>query len=601
MPHTPSDTHAGGQAADCCVVGVGASAGGLNALQRLFSSVPPDLGVAYVVVQHLSSGYQCELPSLLALHTPLAVTCVQGNQYILPGHVYVVPPGKNVMLQKGRLVLSDFAPGALHHPIDVLFGSIAQQCGPPGAGIVLSGTGTDGVKGCTQLNQSDGLVLVQDAASAQFPVLPGRIEQAGVAHHALPPEVMPAQLLRHFAAQGACDIVAPPAKDAADYLSTILHLVRQHSDIDFARYKPNTLIRRIERRVDTCRLDRVDQYIHFLSRSPTEVEMLLRELLIGVTRFFRDEELFALLRGEVLPGLFAAASPSHGLRAWVVGCSTGEEAFSLAMLLLEARQDDRISVHATDVDRVALQHAQEGAYAPGVESQVPPGNLARYFSRQEGHYRVGNALRRVVRFGYHNALADAPPEQMDLVSCRNLLIYLQPEAQLQLVESLCAALRPGGYLVLGPSESPPAGCHGLVCRSHEWSVYQYLPTGSAACVQPTPVHSSAHDPSGMAIAHPDGRIIFANSVAEAMLRIAPDIASAHYVAGFTLRDKQGRDLPTGHLPAWSGKHDCEQEQSCTLRHAGTAPGHIHLQGQPVRNAAGEVESVIWWLREASHA
>ncbi len=457
------------------IVGIGASAGGLEALEKFFINAPRESGLAYVVVQHLSPDFRSLMDELLARHTRLPIQLVEDGMTVLPDHVYLIPPKKEMIISGGRLLLSerDRQQHELSLPIDVFFRSLAQDCGRRAIAVVLSGGGSDGSRGIRAVHDAGGLVVVQDTESAQFDGMPKTARDAGVADWVLPPGEMPGVLLQHARSGG---LSPPPGTDvAAGGFTAVYRMLQSEFGIDFTHYKPSTVTRRIERRLKLTRSDHMDAYVERLRRGRDELDVLYRDLLIGVTRFFRNEEAFTILGERVLPEILQQLPKNTPFRAWVAGCATGEEVYSLAILLdeLSSRLGERpVQIFATDVHPGSLEHASRGIYDAAAVANVSPDRLERYFVRRANGYEVVPDLRRVVVFAPHNVIRDPPFTRVDLVSCRNLLIYLQPAAQQKALSLFHFALNRGGVVFLGPSESPGALIHDFEVVDRHWRIYR---------------------------------------------------------------------------------------------------------------------------------
>lgn len=462
-----------------CVVGIGASAGGLDALERFFDNLPERTGMAFVVVQHLSPDFRSMMDELLGRHTALPVRLVEDGERVEADRVYLIPPGKEMIVSGGRLLLSERDKGQeLSLPIDVFFRSLAQDCGPRSVAIVLSGGGSDGSRGVRAISQAGGLVIVQDGATAQFDGMPRTARDAGVAKWVLAPQDMPRVLLEHAKeVRWWTPSSALRPRDAAQPkgLEAIYAILEAEFGIDFTHYKPSTVTRRIERRLALARADDIDRYVARLRLERDELDTLYRDLLIGVTRFFRNEEAFELLEHQVLPDLLRRSPRDVPLRAWVAGCATGEEAYSLAITIQEAltRFGEReVKIFATDVHRGSLERAARGVYDEEALANVSPDRVQRHFQRIGGGYQVVPDLRQMIVFAPHNVIKDAPFTRVDLITCRNLLIYLQPPAQQKALSLFHFALNRGGVLFLGPSESPGHLAHDYDTVDKHWRLYR---------------------------------------------------------------------------------------------------------------------------------
>jgi two-component system CheB/CheR fusion protein len=459
------------------VVGIGASAGGLDPLVRFVENLPKDPGVALVIVQHLSPDFRSLMDELLARHTPLPIHLVEDGMPVEADHIYLIPAKKEMIVSGGRLLLSERArQQELTLPIDVFFRSLAQDYGPTAVAVVLSGGGSDGSRGILHVHDAGGLVLVQDLDSAQFDGMPKAAIETGVADHTLRPEDMPRVILER--ARGA-STVSPkkvtPQDETPNGIDALYRVLETEFGLDFNHYKPSTVTRRIERRLGLAQVRSVDEYLARLRSEREELDALYRDLLIGVTRFFRDPEAFALLEQRILPELLAREPRNTPLRIWVAGCATGEEAYSLAMLLheLSAASGERpIKIFATDVHRGSLEQATLGIYGEDAIANVSADRLARYFMQHGNTYQVVPELRQTVVFAQHNVISDAPFTRVDLVACRNLLIYLQPAAQQRVLSFFHFALNQGGVLFLGPSESLGPLADGFDIIDKHWQLYR---------------------------------------------------------------------------------------------------------------------------------
>ncbi len=445
------------------IVGIGASAGGLEALEQFFSAVPPGCGMAFVIVQHLDPNHKGIMPELLQRGTRMPVEQVRDRVTVEPGHVYVIPPNKDLSLLRGALHLFDpAAPRGLRLPIDFFFRSLAEDQHEASIGVLLSGMGSDGTLGLRAIKEQAGVTLVQDPATAKFDGMPRSAIDAGLADIVAPPEALCERLMAYLQ-HTPQPVPATPELEDRDQsgLDKVMILLRNHTGHDFSHYKKNTLYRRIERRMRLHQLDRIAQYVRYLQENPQERGLLFRELLIGVTSFFRDPEAWLQLREQVMPTLFAARPDGGTLRAWVAGCSTGEEAYSLGILFREAvealrpDQDFTLQVFATDLDGDAINRARQGVYPANITADVSPERLRRFFVKEEtgGGYRIGKEVREMVVFAQQNLIQDPPFTKIDLLICRNLLIYLDSELQHKLLSLFHYSLTPGGVLFLGSAET----------------------------------------------------------------------------------------------------------------------------------------------------
>lgn len=439
-------------------VAVGASAGGLEAIEAFFSRMPQDTSFGFVVVQHLSPDYKSLMVEILSKKTSITVQRAEDGMVVRPANIYLIPPKKNLTIYHGTLMLAeqDHARG-LNLPIDVFLRSLAEDQGERAVAVILSGTGSDGMRGVRAVKQAGGMILVQDEESARFDGMPRAAASTGLADFILPPSEMPRELLaftRHPYVNRAQKSESIHANE--DTLTRIFALLRERSKVDFSHYKPSTVIRRIERRIGITQTDDIDAYLSFVHAQPMEIDILFRELLIGVTSFFRDPQVFEFLEHNVLPELLDRRSDGD-IRVWVAGCSTGEEAYTLAILIRESLMHLNIArevkIFATDIDRDAVRHAATGVYPESIAADVPPHLLARYFIRQDDRFRISRSVREMVVFAQHNLIKDPPFTRIDLISCRNLLIYFQPVLQNMVLENFSFSLNEDGVLLLGTSES----------------------------------------------------------------------------------------------------------------------------------------------------
>jgi len=439
------------------IVGLGASAGGIEALERFFRHMPPDSGAAFVVVQHLSPDFRSLMDELLGRWTTMQVWRVEDSMRVEPDTVYVIPPRKEMIFSAGRLLLTDNDPSVqIHLPIDAFFRSLAREAGKVAVGVVLSGTGSDGSRGIVALRNAGALVIAQRPESAKFDGMPRSAIETGVADQVADPEQIPDILLARMGRSSGPDGQAPaPSRDG---MEEVFRLLAEACGIDFSDYKPETVTRRIERRINMLQSADLSAYVERLRNHREELNALYRDLLIGVTRFFRDPEFFDYLRHDLLPTLLQAVPPNTEFRAWVAGCATGEEAYTLAIILRETLEEIgremEVKIFATDVHSASLERASAAEYPAESLEGMDAQRRERYFVMNGGGYRVVPELRKMVVFATHNLLRDPPFRALDLITCRNLLIYLKPTAQQKVVSLFHFGLKPRGTLFLGSSEGP---------------------------------------------------------------------------------------------------------------------------------------------------
>lgn len=444
------------------VVAIGASAGGLEALQDFFTNMPANNNLAFVVIQHLSPDYKSLMVELLSKFTSMNVVRVEDNMPIEKNTIFLIPPKKNMEIKGGILHLTDQGiRHGLNLPIDIFFQSLAADMGEKTVGIILSGTGSDGTRGVRALKETGGMIMVQSIDSAKFDGMPKNAQATGLADYILEPAAMPEALLGYL---NHPYVANKPASSGStivteeDALSQIFAQLRNVTGVDFTFYKPTTVIRRIERRMGIVQAKAIDDYATLIKKSEQEVETLYKDLLIGVTKFFRDPNAFENLQQQFIPKLLKSDDiRDNQLRIWIVGCSTGEEAYSLAMILNEQIEKSnlhfRVKIFATDIDRAAIETASSGFYPESVAADVAPARLAKYFEKQTGGYRILRSIREMVVFAQHDVTKDPPFTKIDLISCRNLLIYLQTVLQKKVLSIFDYSLRDSGFLFLGSSET----------------------------------------------------------------------------------------------------------------------------------------------------
>lgn len=476
----PNETEDMGDEKPLFYVGIGASAGGLEALEKFFDSMSDDTKLAFIVVQHLSPDYKSMMVELLSRHTSLEVYRSEDGMKVKANCIYLIPPKKNMTIFNGVLQLTeqDHRRG-LNLPIDIFFRSLALDQRKNSIGIILSGTGSDGTLGIRAIKEVGGMVMVQDNVSAKFDGMPKSAIATALVDYILPPEQMPKELLKYtrhpYIKDG--ETKEELGKMGEDVLSKILEIIRNRLGVDFANYKPNTLIRRLERRMSINQINKIENYIKLLNQSPQEVQILYKELLIGVTQFFRDSESFQILKQKVLPVIFEEQDKESQIRLWTVACSTGEEAYSVAILLQEYMDEQNIirdvKVFATDLDKDAIEYAGVGKYPESIVTDVTPERLNQYFIKRDDGYQVKENIRRMVIFAPHNVIKDPPFSKIDLVSCRNLLIYLKPEMQKKIISMFQFATKVQGFLFLGSSESVGNLSDIFIPVSTKWKIYRF--------------------------------------------------------------------------------------------------------------------------------
>ncbi len=442
------------------IVGIGASAGGLEALNVFFDNTASDSGMAFVVIQHLDPTHKSLLSELIALHTKMNVSEVTADLKPKPNCVYIIPSDKDLELLNGQFVLSSPSQTrASRRPIDLFFSSLAKDQKDKAVGIILSGTGTDGTLGLKEIKAEGGISIVQEPQSAQYRGMPESAISSKIVDLILPPEKMTSKLLQYVKKLNHNLIKAVPETNVSNEneIKKIFLIIRNQTRYDFSNYKSNTIIRRITKRMALNQVNSIEDYISVLQSKPSEVENLYKDFLIGVTSFFRDSEVFDSLEQKTIPHLLQVCKEKQELRIWICGCSTGEEASSIAILLKEAleknKQYIKVIIFASDIDKDAIEFARLGTYSESILPSISPERLARHFVKKENGYQLKKDIREMIVFAHHNVIKDPPFCKMDMISCRNLLIYMNSELQKKIISTFHYSLNSDGILLLGTSES----------------------------------------------------------------------------------------------------------------------------------------------------
>jgi two-component system CheB/CheR fusion protein len=455
------------------IVGIGASAGGLESLEHLFSALPNDTGFSFVVVQHLSPDFRSVMDELIARHSAMPVRLAEDGMQVEPNHIYLMPPRKEMMIRERQLWLAEKEPHTFSLPIDAFFRSLAQDVGEQAVAIVLSGSGSDGSRGIVDVKKAGGLVLAETSASAKFDGMPLAAAATGMVDHTHTPADL-GRLLCGLPPLETAEEALPLSEDPA--MDTVLRLLRDNFGIDFSLYKITTVGRRIQRRIELLHMAGMPEYVDQLLTDPEELHKLYQDLLIGVTQFFRDPEAYDAIQREVIPKLLDQVKPEDEVRMWVAGCATGEEAYSLAMMFVEAfearERPLRLKILATDVHQRSLEYASAGTYGEDQLARVSPQRLERFFTRRSSGYQVSSELRQLIVFARHNVTKDPPFTRMHFISCRNMLIYLQPQAQRSVLSLFHFGLLAGGTLFLGASETPGAVADEFAVIDEHWKIYR---------------------------------------------------------------------------------------------------------------------------------
>jgi two-component system, chemotaxis family, CheB/CheR fusion protein len=488
-------THSPPEEVALAVVGIGASAGGLKALQQFVEAVPADSGLAYVVIMHLDPRRESRMSELLQDRAVIPVTQVGGPVTVEANHIYMIPPGHDLTMRGGGLELRERGERAEHAPVDLFFRTLAEACGADAVGVILSGTGADGTAGIRYIREAGGITVAQSPDESTYDGMPASAISTGLVDVVLPSAQIPGELIRLRQRPQLSGNNAQPSAQTEAELADVLATLRSRTGHDFSMYRRSTVLRRLDRRLRFNNVTTLEQYQPLLEASATESQALLRDLLISVSSFFRDPDAFEAL-AALVPSLFEGKGAGDTVRVWVVGCATGEEVYSIAMVLAEhastLADPPRLQLFATDIDEHGYAWARAGIYSAAAVADIEPARLEKFFTRDANGYRIAKSLRELVLFAGHNVLHDPPFSRMDLISCRNFFIYLQPEAQERVLETFHFSTNPDGVLFLGASES--VGDSGLFTAiaggtqrlfRRNASPHRVLPRLSAADPQPS--------------------------------------------------------------------------------------------------------------------
>lgn len=475
---THRSNHSNQTQPDEFIIGIGASAGGLEAIHELFDHTPTD-AVSYVIVQHLSPDHKSLMKELLVKHSKLKIYVAEDGMKVIRNCVYVLPEAKTMTIAGGRLMLKDRQNSKPNAAIDIFFNSLAEDLGNKSVAIVLSGNGADGTKGIEAIKKVGGMVIVQDPESAEFTAMPKNAIDSGYYDHILAPKQIPVQIVEYVKQKTLANHFShSPSEINETALLKINTLIKKHTPLDFSEYKRPTIIRRITRRMVANNTENVADYIKTLEANPSEIETLSKEFLISVTGFFRDSEAFEVIAEKVIPELVENKLLVDVLKIWVVGCATGEEAFSLAILikehLIEKKKDIEVKIFASDIDKEALAKASRGRYPKSISKDVSKKRLNNFFTMGDDHYQVSVTIRKMIIFAEHDIIHQPPYGKIDLISCRNLMIYFNPTLQEKIFATLTYCLNTDGYLFLGPSEGlgPVKTLYNEIHK--KWKIYRKI-------------------------------------------------------------------------------------------------------------------------------
>jgi len=460
------------------IVGIGASAGGMEAIHDLFDYMPDNTGFTFVVIQHLSPDYKSLMAELLSRHTNMNVFEASEDTKIKPNCIYVIPSKKLITIRNGRLHLDEKLKTKLpNNAIDIFFESLAQDAGKNAIGIILSGTGTDGTKGIEAIKKKGGTVIVQDPLSAAFDGMPNSAVSSGHADLILHPEMMGEEIMEYIKEVPLIKSLSKLSQKDELVLREILGMLNQSTKHDFTLYKRPTLFRRLAKRMSEVGIGVIEDFKEFLQENPDELKILGKEFLINVTKFFRDKEAFESLRVEAIPSILENKMPEDMVKVWVVACSSGEEAYSIAILFLEhMKHADKyfpnLKIFATDIDTDALEIASRGLYGSGIKKDIPAEYLQKYFSKDGSSFRVTAELRKHVVFANHDILKDPPFSRLDLLTCRNMFIYINSDLQNKILKRFHFALEINSFLMLGPSENIGSIKNAMKEVNRKWKLFQ---------------------------------------------------------------------------------------------------------------------------------
>ena len=462
------------------IVGMGGSAGSLEAFEQFFRNMPANSGAAFVVISHLDPTHKGMMPELLQRYTKMKVFEAADGMKVMPNCVYVIPSNKDMAILHGTLqLLEPTATRGLRLPIDFFFKHLGQDQKKMAIGVIISGMGTDGTAGLKIIKEQLGMVMVQDPESAKYDSMPRSAIDTGLADYIAPAEALPSKLLAYIK-QSSRPLAEhiDSEEQVVSALDKIFVLLRGQTGNDFSLYKRTTTLRRIERRMNVHNIGKTEQYVRFLQDNPQEVDLLFKELLIGVTSFFRDPEAFHFLKDKVVPDILKSKAKEHTVRVWVPGCSTGEEAYSIAIIFSEClsklrmKGDFKVQIFATDIDKAAIDKARQGLYPANIEADLSPERLRHFFSKEDNKYQINKDIREMVVFAAHNVAMDPPFTKLDLISCRNLMIYLTAELQKKLIALFHYSLKPKGILFLGTSETIGRFSDLFSVVDTKWKIYR---------------------------------------------------------------------------------------------------------------------------------
>ncbi len=463
-------------------VGVGASAGGLDAIRKFISNIPENNGMAFIIVQHMDPTHKSGLVNILSRYTPMEVLEVEDNQQVLPEHVYIIPPNKDMGILDGKLQLME--PVELHGlrlPINYFFTNLAQDQKDRSVGIILSGFGSDGSEGLGAIKANGGICIAQDPSTAGSDAMPMNAINTGLVDMVLAPEEIPDKLLKYKRSSvKILKKILKPEDETIQTLRKIILLIRNKTGQDFSQYKKSTINRRIGRRMNIHQIEEMSQYLRYLQENPDEIDKLFKEFLINVTNFFRDPEAFESLKHNALEDMIKEKNNTDILRIWVPGCSSGEEVYSIAIIIRELLEETgknlEVQIFGTELDSNSIKTARSGTYS-NISENIGSVRLHKFFYKKDNIYTVKNEIRDMVIFANHNVITDPPFIKLDLISCRNLLIYLESEAQEKVLSNMNYALKKDGILFIGPSENIGDFLDAFSVIDNKWKIFKCVKSG----------------------------------------------------------------------------------------------------------------------------
>ncbi|MFC5283479.1 chemotaxis protein CheB [Pedobacter alpinus] len=460
------------------IIAIGASAGGMEEINSFFDHTPLD-GVAYVIIQHLSADFKSRMVELLARHSKLEIKEAEKNEEVHTNHVYLIPNDKYMTIKHGRLLLTEKNKQGPHLSINLFFNSLAMDCGRKAIAIVFSGLGADGTEGIKSIKKSGGMIMVRNPETSPYPSMPTQAIHTGLVDFILEPELMP-MAIEDFVKNGNETLNNSDDDDDEKALATIIELIKQKTPLDFSEYKNTTILRRTKRRATNGNFTSLNTYLEYLKETPEEITELSKEFLISVTSFFRDPDAFNIIKENIIPNLLKKLQPEEELKIWVAGCATGEEVYTLAILIAEQLtgefKDIIVKIFATDIDSVAMDFASKGIYPLAAIKNIPAALLSKNFLKEGERYKINPIIRKMVIFAHHDLVKNPPYCNMHLISCRNILIYLTPVLQKKIFSMLLFGLRMDGYLFLGSSENPMPIISSLEVVNKKWKIYKNIKT-----------------------------------------------------------------------------------------------------------------------------